>query len=205
MKERNHENDQPPSSSPFYVQLPRCSPHSVFTLPHLHSCPAMQHDDEVFEAIGNVKKDTEQLSYANHSDLNNHELDGIHDNLEFPTDEERATLRRVADTIPWNAYRESYPIFSFFLFAQTMLLVIAVVELAERFSVRPFHSLSFSVVVSYLLLHQFYGSSVVFTNYIQQPLPPGSHTGAGFANGQSGALGLGQRASTGLTTFYQFW
>ena len=76
----------------------------------------MQHDDEVFEAIGNVKKDTEQLSYANHSDLNNHELDGIHDDLEFPTDEERATLRRVADTIPWNAYRESYPIFSFFFF-----------------------------------------------------------------------------------------
>ena len=71
----------------------------------------MQHDDEVFEAIGNVKKDTEKLSYANHSDLNNHELDGIHDNLEFPTDEERATLRRVADTIPWNAYRESPHLF----------------------------------------------------------------------------------------------
>ncbi|PFH49857.1 hypothetical protein AMATHDRAFT_62389 [Amanita thiersii Skay4041] len=95
------------------------------------------------------------------------ELDGIHDGLEFPTDEERETLRRVSDSIPWPAY------------------LIAIVELAERFS--------------------FYGSSVVFTNFIQQPLPPGSHTGAGFANGQSGALGLGQRASTGLTTFYQFW
>lgn len=34
-----------------------------------------------------------------------HELDGIHDGLEFPTDEERATLRRVKDSIPWNAYR----------------------------------------------------------------------------------------------------
>jgi POT family proton-dependent oligopeptide transporter len=32
------------------------------------------------------------------------ELDGIHDGLEFPTEEERLTLRRVADTIPWNAY-----------------------------------------------------------------------------------------------------
>ncbi|KAF9456670.1 peptide transporter PTR2A [Collybia nuda] len=93
--------------------------------------------------------------------------DGIHDGLEFPTEEERRTLRRVADKIPWNAY------------------LIAVVELAERFS--------------------FYGSSVVFTNFIQQPLPKGSHTGAGFLHGQSGALGLGQRASTGLTTFYQFW
>ncbi|KAK0202758.1 peptide transporter PTR2A [Desarmillaria ectypa] len=96
-----------------------------------------------------------------------HELDGIHDGLDFPTEEERATLRRVSDTIPWNAY------------------LIAIVELAERFS--------------------YYGCQVVFTNFIQQPLPEGSHTGAGFKNGQSGALGRGQRASTGLNTFYQFW
>ncbi|KAJ7764710.1 peptide transporter PTR2A [Mycena metata] len=75
-----------------------------------------------------------------------HELDGIHDGLVFPTDEERETLRRVPDTMPWNAY------------------LIAVVELAERFSV---------------------GS----TNFIQHPLPAGSHTGAGLQNGQSGALG----------------
>ena len=34
------------------------------------------------------------------------ELDGIHDGLEFPTDEERDTLPRVADRVPWNAYRE---------------------------------------------------------------------------------------------------
>ena len=33
-------------------------------------------------------------------------LDGIHDGLEFPTEEEKKTLRRVADTIPWNAYRQ---------------------------------------------------------------------------------------------------
>jgi len=32
--------------------------------------------------------------------------DGIHDGLEFPTEEERKTLRRVADAIPWNAYRQ---------------------------------------------------------------------------------------------------
>ncbi|KAJ7772205.1 peptide transporter PTR2A [Mycena metata] len=96
-----------------------------------------------------------------------HELDGIHDGLVFPTDEERETLRRVPDTMPWNAY------------------LIAVVELAERFS--------------------FYGAGVVFTNFIQHPLPAGSHTGAGLQNGQSGALGKGQHASTGITTFYQFW
>ncbi|KAF9496293.1 peptide transporter PTR2A [Pleurotus eryngii] len=96
-----------------------------------------------------------------------HQLDGIHDGLHFPTEEERLSLRRVADTIPWSAY------------------MIALVELAERFS--------------------FYGSTVVFTNYIQQPLPDGSHTGAGGPIGQSGALGLGQRTSTGLSTFFQFW
>lgn len=31
--------------------------------------------------------------------------DPDHEGLEFPTDEEKATLRRVSDTIPWNAYR----------------------------------------------------------------------------------------------------
>lgn len=41
-------------------------------------------------------------------------------------------------------------------------------------------------------------------NFIQRPLPEGSPTGAGF-EGQSGALGMGQRASTGLTTFNAFW
>lgn len=61
---------------------------------------------------------------------------------------------------------------------------IAFVELCERFS--------------------YYGTTVVFVNFIQQPLPEGSSTGAGF-DGQSGALGMGQRASTGLNTFNQFW
>lgn len=61
---------------------------------------------------------------------------------------------------------------------------VAFVELCERFS--------------------YYGTTVVFVNFIQQPLPEGSATGAGF-EGQSGALGMGQRASTGLVTFNQFW
>jgi len=61
---------------------------------------------------------------------------------------------------------------------------IAFVELVERFS--------------------YYGTTVVFTNFIQQPLPTGSRTGAGFA-GQSGALNLGQQTSTGIGTFNQFW
>ncbi|KAL1875122.1 hypothetical protein Plec18167_005792 [Paecilomyces lecythidis] len=83
-----------------------------------------------------------------------------------PTDEEKRTLRRVADRVPWTAY------------------TVAFVELCERFS--------------------YYGTTAVFVNFIQQPLPAGSRTGAGF-DGQSGALGMGQRASTGLTMFNTFW
>jgi POT family proton-dependent oligopeptide transporter len=33
-----------------------------------------------------------------------HEMDGIHDGLVCPTEEELAMLRRVGDAIPWNAY-----------------------------------------------------------------------------------------------------
>lgn len=61
---------------------------------------------------------------------------------------------------------------------------IAFVELCERFS--------------------YYGTTIVFTNFIQQPLPVGSTTGAGH-DGQSGALNQGQRAATGLTTFNQVY
>lgn len=60
---------------------------------------------------------------------------------------------------------------------------IAFCELCERFS--------------------YYGSTIVYVNFIQQPLPKGSTTGAD--DEQPGALGMGQRASTGLTTFNQFW
>ena len=35
--------------------------------------------------------------------------DPDHEGLEFPTDEEKVTLRRVSDTIPWNAYRAISP------------------------------------------------------------------------------------------------
>ncbi|PWY77400.1 MFS peptide transporter, putative [Aspergillus heteromorphus CBS 117.55] len=61
---------------------------------------------------------------------------------------------------------------------------VAFVELCERFS--------------------YYGTTAVYVNFIQQPLPAGSTTGAGFS-GQSGALGQGERTSTALTTFNTFW
>ncbi|KAJ8474525.1 hypothetical protein ONZ45_g15917 [Pleurotus djamor] len=123
-------------------------------------------DPTVAPVVLHEKSEKRSSSEASISDVE-HELDGIHDGLEFPTEEEKLTLRRVSDAIPWNAY------------------MIAMVELAERFS--------------------FYGSTVVFTNFIQFPIPDGSRTGAGGPLGQSGALGLKQQASTGLTTFFQFW
>ena len=42
-----------------------------------------------------------------HSDINIHHGQDD-DDLEFPTDEEKKTLRRVPDTIPLNTYRMSY-------------------------------------------------------------------------------------------------
>lgn len=67
------------------------------------------------------------------------------------------------------------------------IYTIAFIELCERFS--------------------YYGTTAVFTNFIQQPRPPYSATGASYDinNGQAGALGLGQRTSTALTTFNSFW
>jgi len=67
------------------------------------------------------------------------------------------------------------------------IYTIAFIELCERFS--------------------YYGTTAVFTNFIQQPLPPNSSTGASgdINHGQAGALGLGQRTAFSLTTFNSFW
>jgi len=69
----------------------------------------LQRDEVAFAAMSDVKKsedfsDGERVSDTVHYE--NEELDGIHDGLTFPTEEELETLRRVPDTIPWNAYRE---------------------------------------------------------------------------------------------------
>lgn len=64
---------------------------------------------------------------------------------------------------------------------------VAFCELAERFG--------------------YYGSTIVFQNFIQYPRPgvPVHRTGAALDLAQSGALGKGQQAATGLTTFNSFW
>lgn len=72
----------------------------------------VQHDDVAFAALSDVKEREHELEkrgssedqVSSHNDL--HGLDDVHEGLTFPTEEERQTLRRIADTIPWNAYRE---------------------------------------------------------------------------------------------------
>ncbi|KFH43144.1 peptide transporter-like protein [Hapsidospora chrysogenum ATCC 11550] len=62
---------------------------------------------------------------------------------------------------------------------------IAFVELCERFS--------------------YYGSAVLYTNFVNAPLPEGSTTGApANLDGQPGALGMGPRAAQGISLFNQF-
>lgn len=65
-----------------------------------------------------------------------------------------------------------------------IIYTIAFIELCERFA--------------------YYGTTAVFVNFISEPMPPGSTTGAA-GYGQAGALGFSQQASTGLTLFNSFW
>ncbi|KYK54249.1 hypothetical protein DCS_06206 [Drechmeria coniospora] len=63
---------------------------------------------------------------------------------------------------------------------------IAFVELCERFS--------------------YYGSSVLYTNFINRPLPAGSTTGAPVHAGDlPGALGMGTKAAQGISLFNMFF
>jgi len=97
----------------------------------------------------------------------------------FPTEEEWATLPRVAGSIPWQAW------------------TVAAVEFVERFS---YYGTS-AVCMSNIERNPGYSTdNVTVVNFIQKDLPPGSKSGAGFLKKPgSGALGMGQRASTGLT------
>lgn len=67
------------------------------------------------------------------------------------------------------------------------VFTIAFAELCERFS--------------------YYGSSVLYTNFVQRPLPEGSNTGASAGTDARvpGALGQGQKAAQGIVLFNQFF
>jgi POT family proton-dependent oligopeptide transporter len=75
-----------------------------------------------------------KLTASMDADYLDSDVDSIHDGLLFPTAEEMLTLRRVSDAIPWNAYRE-YLAHMCLIEADFHFVVIAIVELAERFSV----------------------------------------------------------------------
>lgn len=101
----------------------------------------LQHDTDALAALSQVENEkrfsTEKHSQSDIVDNDpDHELDGIHDGLEFPTEEEKLTLRRVPDSIPWAAYCECGSPFEAEDSTQPFYLVIALVEFAERFSVR---------------------------------------------------------------------
>ena len=70
---------------------------------------------------------------------------------------------------------------------QWSIYTIAFAELCERFS--------------------YYGSAVLYTNFVQHPLPAGSTTGAPLLDHEvpPGALGMGQKASQGMSLFNQFF
>lgn len=57
------------------------------------------------EAKRNEFEDEKNLSLRdNVTSSVDHDIHYIHEGLEFPTEQERKTLRRVSDRIPWNAY-----------------------------------------------------------------------------------------------------
>lgn len=72
--------------------------------------PGMAQDDAV-AGLAETKRDPYAVDQKHASDTDHvestmYEADGIHDGLEYPTEEEMHTLRRVIDTIPWAAYCE---------------------------------------------------------------------------------------------------
>lgn len=70
----------------------------------------LQTDKDIIAGLAEAKRDEYELEkkgVSPPSSAHSHELDGVHDGLEFPTEEEKKTLRRVADSLPWAAYCES--------------------------------------------------------------------------------------------------
>ena len=60
------------------------------------------------EATKNDSKRTQLDSIDKHELSSVHDVPDAHEGLEFPTEEELATLPRVSDTLPWASYRTSH-------------------------------------------------------------------------------------------------
>ena len=138
--------------------------------------------DEKRASVDSASAEAKGLSLT----LDEHEMELYGEGVEFPTDEEIATLRRVADKMPIGAF------------------AIVIVELCERFA---FYGTSIAAISPRTItMIMIVGLSGPFQNYLQNPLPPTSTTGAppnGDA-GTAGALNQGQTAATGLQNMFQF-
>lgn len=95
---------------------------------------------------------------------------------DMPTEDERKSLRRVADELPWSAWSVKSQL-ELLLCTHSLTRIVALIELAERAA--------------------YYGVSGPFQNYIQNQYNSPS--------GLPGALGLGQATATRLTNFFQFF
>lgn len=66
----------------------------------------LQTDTAEFAGLGEAKKHEYEYEKSHVVSEEGDEPDGIHDGLEFPTEDERLMLRRVPDKVPWGAYCE---------------------------------------------------------------------------------------------------
>ncbi|KZV72659.1 PTR2-domain-containing protein [Peniophora sp. CONT] len=134
-------------------------------------------DDLFFAAAGEAAREQGKIVPADeHHTYDEKKDDGF-------DDEEHAVETQDGVTVPTDEEMETLRHIADRINWSTYL--IAFVEATERFA--------------------YYGSTAVFTNFIQQPLPDGSRTGAGGKDGQSGALGKGQQTANGLSTFNSMW
>lgn len=69
----------------------------------------LEHDRSVHAGLGeNDQRPPLAPSLEKHGLSVDGDDDSAHEGLEFPTEEELATLRRVSDAIPWAAYSGQY-------------------------------------------------------------------------------------------------
>ena len=68
----------------------------------------LQVDEDILAGLAEAERDEIELEKHGLSSrtesAQEHELDGIHDGLVYPTEEERRTLRRIPDVLPWAMY-----------------------------------------------------------------------------------------------------
>jgi hypothetical protein len=107
---RSSERRPATGSSASYELLPVASDDSderYDTRPTTDSVPQLNGPIHVGAAELDEDEDSMDIRHAYKlSSSEDAEFDDSYEGLEFPTEEEQQTLRRVADAIPWTAYSE---------------------------------------------------------------------------------------------------